>query len=1198
MTKVECPGPGFKGLKWKWIQDHAKEQQEREKERLSVQDVQIPESAAQPSFPQQHAVPNNSAERLPAAEPCVQKESLDRQSGGGWELTQPGVRNVMSSRAGVKAEPMHGLSGATPALAAPWAAAVHALLPEERTRLKDEQEGKVVRWTCEALTSPAPSSSGVAALDVGNPPVLNMATLASVTAGASACIFGAASGTAVAASLAGSGISPSPAMPATGVMVRGSVDGVAPMPAAPVVFSPPGVLLPPAPFTSATEVTHCAGTAVATTQTVVHTSAVAAMPVCTLTPPSVPAVAPPPSVTHQPGGGPSSSVPALAAGAQRVRLPPAKVPSITLSTVAAKGGDDFESMFTPLSSLPVIKSETPRVGIMSRGGSLLLGVPASLPGAATGSAAATGAAAVTAAQDVGAHPPGGERRAPLRKASRVQDGRTSVGQLTGAAGHEQAEADQAPTVRSRTPVTQISAAAGSTSGTESAKEVPAGTATACAASVTTGGKTPQQSQPLQVHAQGQSAPPPSPQLLLQQQPATQHQRACGTKYGKDAVRLQDSGDGLAPPPGAIAVGAAVGLGCTMSFGARGATCAERPAAPVSAGSTPVAAPTRSGGEAGERKRPRSEGSKPKAGASLSGDGHGYAENLWPYGICTETLADRIKRAKRTTTSSSDQDGPYSHGGSAERLTHAAHVGHFVSGGDGPANIVNGARVTRGDAEDPPRPAVSAEAQSRGVEPAAAGKSSHRGLQAPTGPGGGVGAGGGGGSGGGGAKQPQQQRQQGREKSVGRAEDALASGILRNGAVVSERPSEQPASNNNLRMSGGGAVTDSSGGGAAGAAAGNMGSNRVSAVSAGAKATGGGVSSGMPTPSGTAAGAGTRRPAADIPLSSRRQIPVTKILRSDPHLPRPNQPHGQDRRSAGHGETTAAAAAAAAGSGGRVGATALPPPPSSKPMHRASCGMRLGLQGPADGHGPPSNGMIPGHAPSPALQSPSTAWHGRPGETDMPAAGSCKGPVVAGSGGSKDCAGDKGACGPRHGDNAIDAACGGTGGATGGGGAGAAATTTTEPKTDSDTRTSRVVECFFEFDLASRVPGTSASISGLVSTGSLQGGHGLAARVGNGRFVGAAAAVAPLLHRAGGGGGGIHGTGATAAAAQLLDLGKVRSFKELWTQLASLYDGTLPDEMDSKMIYLDEDGDWIMVTPDEPWSSVAASATKVLVTNRT
>ncbi len=31
---------------------------------------------------------------------------------------------------------------------------------------------------------------------------------------------------------------------------------------------------------------------------------------------------------------------------------------------------------------------------------------------------------------------------------------------------------------------------------------------------------------------------------------------------------------------------------------------------------------------------------------------------------------------------------------------------------------------------------------------------------------------------------------------------------------------------------------------------------------------------------------------------------------------------------------------------------------------------------------------------------------------------------------------------------------------------------------------------------------------------------------------------------------------------------------------------------------DEDGDWVMVTPDEPWSSVAAAATKVLVTNRT
>ncbi|GIL89841.1 hypothetical protein Vretimale_19277 [Volvox reticuliferus] len=1194
MTKVECPGPGFKGLKWKWIQDHAKEQQERDKERLAVQEVQLPGSAAPAPCPQQHAYPNNSAELLPTAEPCVQRESMDRQSGGGWELTQPAARNAMPSPAGVKAETVDGLSGVAPAPAAPWAAGVHVLPPEERARFKDEQEGKAVRWACEGLACPALPASGVAAFDLGNAAVLDVAKLATGTAGASACTFGAASGAAVAASLAGSGISPSPAMPATGVMGCRSVD-VASIPAAPVVFSPPGVASPPAPATSATEVTHQAGTATATTQTVMYSSAVA-VPACSLTPPTVPAVAPQPALTHPPGAGPSSG-PALAAGAQRVRLPPAKVPSITVSTVAIKGGDDFESMFTPLSSLPVVKSETPKTGIMSRAGSLLSGLPASLPGAAAGGAAAAGAAAaVTAAHDAGAYPPGGERRAPLRKASRLQDARTNAGQSAGAAGPEQAEADHAPTVRSRTPVTQISAAAGSVPGAETAKEALVGTATTCATTAVTGGKTPQQSQPLQLQGQCQAAAPPQHQQ--HQLATTQQQRAGGAKHGKDGVRMQDNGEGLTPPPGAVA--AAAGVGATMFFGAR-ATGAERPAAPVSAGSTPAAAPAHSGGEAGERKRPRSEGSKPKAGTSLTGEGHGYAENLWPYGICTETLADRVKRAKRAATSSSDQDGPYSHCGSAERL--AAHMGHFAASGDLQANIASGARVTRGDAEEqPPRPAVSAEAQSRGIEPVAAGKSSHWGLQAPTGLGGGVGGGGtagcAGGKGGVGAKQPQQQRQQGREKSVGRAEDAPpASVVPRNGAVAPERLLELPASNNNLRMSGGGAVTDSSGagGGGGGGGGGHVGSHRASAVSTGCKATGGGGGGGsMLTPSGTAAGAGTRRTAADVPLSSRRQIPVAKMLRSDPHLPRPSQPHGQDRRSAGHGET---AAAAATGGSGRAGGPALPPPPSSKPMHRASCGMRLVVQGPADGPGPLTNGTVPGHAPPPALPSPSTARHGRPGETDMPAAGSCKGPVVAGSRGSKDGAGDKGACGPRHGINAIDAACGGTGGATGCGGAGAAATTTTEPKTDSDTRTSRVVECFFEFDLACRVPGTSASISGLGSTGSLQGGHSLAARLGNGRFIGATAAVAPLL-RGGGGGGGVNGTAATAAPPQLLDLGKIRSFKELWTQLASLYDGTLPDEMDLKIIYLDEEGDWIMVTPDEPWSSVAAAATKVLVTNRT
>lgn len=253
----------------------------------------------------------------------------------------------------------------------------------------------------------------------------------------------------------------------------------------------------------------------------------------------------------------------------------------------------------------------------------------------------------------------------------------------------------------------------------------------------------------------------------------------------------------------------------------------------------------------------------------------------------------------------------------------------------------------------------------------------------------------------------------------------------------------------------------------------------------------------------------------------------------------------------------------------------------------------------DSKAPP--GSRTGTAPTarPARPAGGDGWEG-------PAGGS-KGPGPTRSRNSKDGTAEKGGAAGGRGRTGVEAAAP----AAGGGGAG---TTTTEPKTDSDTRTSRLVECFFEFSAHPTHPGalglgphglpgmalsggSGGCLSGLGSSGSRLGLAGL------GMGLGAAMGPPGMRHVFGVAGpeaglGPGRGAGGCAPCAELLDLGKIRSYKELWEQLAVLYDGTLPDELDAKIIYLDEDGDWVMVTPDEPWSSVAAAATKVLVTNRT
>lgn len=601
----------------------------------------------------------------------------------------------------------------------------------------------------------------------------------------------------------------------------------------------------------------------------------------------------------------------------------------------------------------------------------------------------------------------------------------------------------------------------------------------------------------------------------------------------------------------------------------------------------------------------------------------------------ETLADRIKRAKRTATSSSDHDGPTSHGGSADRHhgpgTHgAAHGGaagaHHAAGSDaaGPphAHPVPQHQLPRGEE-------LSGEAQSRGADapPPCAGA---RETTWTTGAGGGLA-----GPGGNSASVKQQQA----AKAATAKDEGVGSGSHK--TQDARHPAAELNAVANLRGSAGGAQTDSSGGGAGPAVAAQRALNG-SGAGKGASATPGlSPSVAAPLPPN-----GMKR-MADFPSRNRGSgggAPPAKMARTDPQLPRPATT-GQDRRSGGGAPPASSelpASKLAAGQRSTSGPVAVKPEPGS-----------------GVGEGAGGGGGRTGTGPSPPSR--------RTAEVEpLPAAGSYKGKLGGGGGGasrgSKDGGGDRGASGPRG----AGAEGGAGNGAAGGGNAAAAATTTTEPKTDSDTRTSRVVECFFDLDQPPRagvVPGVSASLSGLGSTGSRLG----AAAAGGGNGFSCHKA-----HAAGGGGEG----GGAAAAPQLLDLAKVRSFKDLWVQLAALYEGTLPDEIDSKLIYLvsvagernaehvcarfpkgntiqpgvgcsgackcagclgsscpgsdplrtcvcavkshkgkglintcvrlcarapaqqDEDGDWIMVTPDEPWASVSSAATKVLITNRT
>lgn len=64
----------------------------------------------------------------------------------------------------------------------------------------------------------------------------------------------------------------------------------------------------------------------------------------------------------------------------------------------------------------------------------------------------------------------------------------------------------------------------------------------------------------------------------------------------------------------------------------------------------------------------------------------------------------------------------------------------------------------------------------------------------------------------------------------------------------------------------------------------------------------------------------------------------------------------------------------------------------------------------------------------------------------------------------------------------------------------------------------------------------------------------------------------------------------------VELGRLRGWQELWKQLKAEFPSFLPDREWArfKVVYLDSDGDWVLVMQDLKWRAFCEAATKVLV----
>ena len=65
--------------------------------------------------------------------------------------------------------------------------------------------------------------------------------------------------------------------------------------------------------------------------------------------------------------------------------------------------------------------------------------------------------------------------------------------------------------------------------------------------------------------------------------------------------------------------------------------------------------------------------------------------------------------------------------------------------------------------------------------------------------------------------------------------------------------------------------------------------------------------------------------------------------------------------------------------------------------------------------------------------------------------------------------------------------------------------------------------------------------------------------------------------------------------EYIDLRLVAGWLDLWKRLQQLFPaGCLPDRMKAKLVYMDGAGDWLVVAPDQRWSTFSRTAARVVV----
>jgi hypothetical protein len=68
-----------------------------------------------------------------------------------------------------------------------------------------------------------------------------------------------------------------------------------------------------------------------------------------------------------------------------------------------------------------------------------------------------------------------------------------------------------------------------------------------------------------------------------------------------------------------------------------------------------------------------------------------------------------------------------------------------------------------------------------------------------------------------------------------------------------------------------------------------------------------------------------------------------------------------------------------------------------------------------------------------------------------------------------------------------------------------------------------------------------------------------------------------------------------ASSEYIDLRQIGGWLDLWKRLQQLFpEGSLPERMKAKLVYMDAAGDWLVVAPDQRWSTFSKAAASVVV----